>query len=316
MTISVIISTYNGGKYIKEQLQSILEQTVKPDNVFISDDSSTDNTCEIVEKFMKQNNLTNWYLSRNQKNVGWKRNFYKLLKSSVSQFTFLCDQDDIWVQNKIEVMIKVMEKNEQISLLCTDYIPKYESKKAEKISKKILSSMSEDNKLEKINLSPSFFNVLRPGCTYCIRKELIDLFDKYPFDNSSHDSILWNLAILTDGLFIYHYPTIYFRRHDNNATPENIYKISEKIAYVSNKLRVIQNLKEVISEQEVNNLPLKLNVLEKQNSFYSLRLELLTTSKIRKWLKLQINYSNYYFSGKQLYLDLILSLKSYLRKFK
>ena len=76
MYISVAIASYNGGRFIEKQLDSILKQTRPVDEVIICDDGSTDNTVEICRNFIEKNSLTNWEISVNPKNVGYCFNFY------------------------------------------------------------------------------------------------------------------------------------------------------------------------------------------------------------------------------------------------
>ena len=75
MYLSVVISTYNGSKYILEQLDSIRNQTRRADEVMIIDDCSTDDTVEKINNFLKKYNLNNWKIVKNVENKGWKRNF-------------------------------------------------------------------------------------------------------------------------------------------------------------------------------------------------------------------------------------------------
>lgn len=109
--ISVIIATYNGEKYILAQLESILNQTLVPDEVIIRDDCSKDNTVHLIKKFIVDHNLNNWKLKVNKENRGFVKNFYQALSEANGDFIFLCDQDDIWLSNKIEELSKLMIKS-------------------------------------------------------------------------------------------------------------------------------------------------------------------------------------------------------------
>lgn len=79
ITIGVVVITYNGQKYIKEQLDSILNQTLAPDKVLIFDDKSNDDTVDIIKKYISNNNLK-CELHINSKNVAWCKNVYNSLK--------------------------------------------------------------------------------------------------------------------------------------------------------------------------------------------------------------------------------------------
>lgn len=120
MTISIVMTTYNGEKYILEQLHSLLQQNRKADEVIVLDDCSTDNTVEIVKNFIQANHLEHWRVCVNDKNVGWKQNFVNGFELASGDLVFPCDQDDIWLSDKLEIMEKLMEENQHIDLLSGD----------------------------------------------------------------------------------------------------------------------------------------------------------------------------------------------------
>ena len=108
--ISVCIATYNGGKFLVEQLQSILCQLGKDDEVIISDDGSTDNTYFLVMS-MRDNRIkfyqhqSDSFLLPHEKAT---LNFEHALKYAKGDYIFLSDQDDVWVENKVEIMCKYL----------------------------------------------------------------------------------------------------------------------------------------------------------------------------------------------------------------
>ena len=104
--ISVCIATYNGEKYIFEQISSILSQLGKDDEVIISDDGSTDDTIKIIESIC-DNRVR---LLINNGKHGFVSNFEKALMKSKGDFIFLSDQDDIWKSNKVQVVLKSLNK--------------------------------------------------------------------------------------------------------------------------------------------------------------------------------------------------------------
>jgi len=114
MKISVCIATYNGEKYIKEQLVSILSQLKVEDEVIISDDNSTDNTLSVVKSF--NDNRIQIYL--NAKENGYTRNFENALEKSSGDIIFLADQDDVWLETKVEVLLKHLEQNDFVVSDC------------------------------------------------------------------------------------------------------------------------------------------------------------------------------------------------------
>ena len=91
--ISVCIATYNGEKYIEEQIASILPQLKENDEIIISDDYSTDNTIQVLTKI----NSKKIKIFKNQGEKGYTSNFENAIKQAKGNYIFLCDQDDVWL---------------------------------------------------------------------------------------------------------------------------------------------------------------------------------------------------------------------------
>ena len=106
--ISVVLCTYNGEKHISEQIQSILEQTEKPDEIVICDDRSLDNTGKILNYFAFENPCIKLFC--NKKNLGFVKNFEKAISLCTGDVIFLSDQDDVWIKNKIEKMMNIFRE--------------------------------------------------------------------------------------------------------------------------------------------------------------------------------------------------------------
>ena len=119
--ISIIMATYNGSHYLKEQLESIANQTIKPEEIVIVDDCSADNTIEIIENFKRNNKGFSIKLILNEKTWVQPSLFAKGVLESKGDFIFFCDQDDIWFENKIEEVLTIFKNNPKIKMLCTGY---------------------------------------------------------------------------------------------------------------------------------------------------------------------------------------------------
>lgn len=122
MKVSVLMTTYNGEKYISEQLESILRQSRQADEVIICDDCSGDGTVGVIKDFIYKNELVNWTLYQNKENKGWRRNFIEGLQYTSGDVIFFSDQDDIWLPHKIEKMTDIMEKSKRIHCLAGTFI--------------------------------------------------------------------------------------------------------------------------------------------------------------------------------------------------
>ena len=122
MTVSVCMGIYNGEKYIEEQLDSILGQTRKAEEVILCDDCSTDRTVEIVRLFIERNGLQeSWRLYCNGENRGYPGNFYYVMGLCAGDVVFLADQDDVWAETKLERMCAVLEEHPEAEVLACKF---------------------------------------------------------------------------------------------------------------------------------------------------------------------------------------------------
>lgn len=117
--ISVSMCTYNGSKFVEEQLRSILNQTVPVDEICIGDDNSTDDTISIIERIAKETN-SNIKVVVNKPNFGCNANFDKTINRCTGDIIFFSDQDDIWMPNKVETILDYFEKNPQKEVVFTN----------------------------------------------------------------------------------------------------------------------------------------------------------------------------------------------------
>ena len=108
--IDVLLATYNGETYLKEQIESILNQTYQNICLIISDDCSQDGTREIIEQCAKKDKRIKVYFQ--EKNLGYIKNFEFLMKQVQSKYFMLSDQDDVWKKDKIEKTMETMDKKE------------------------------------------------------------------------------------------------------------------------------------------------------------------------------------------------------------
>ena len=118
--IEILMATYNGEKYISEQIDSIINQTCKNWKLLIRDDGSQDKTLEILEEYEKRDERIN-ILRDIKGNLGFVKNFEELLKNSSEEFIMFSDQDDYWIENKLENYINELgtlsEKEQKMPLL-------------------------------------------------------------------------------------------------------------------------------------------------------------------------------------------------------
>ncbi|RUO78092.1 family 2 glycosyl transferase [Idiomarina seosinensis] len=200
------MATYNGAKYIKEQLQSFAEQTRQPDELIITDDCSTDETEAIVREFAKKVPFgVKFY--RNQKKLGYCGNFNESLLKTTGDIIFLSDQDDVWFPEKIEYVCKTASKKPGVLAIMNDA----------ELTDGTLNSvgLTKLGQMKSLGLGHERFVM---GCCCAIRRELLDLCLPIPQGVAGHDN--WVVAF-ADGLkskFVCGKVLQYYRRHGSNES--------------------------------------------------------------------------------------------------
>lgn len=212
--VDILLATYNGEKYLRAQLDSILSQTYSNFRLLISDDSSSDNTRKILEEYKEKDNRISLFFQ--EKNLGVIKNFEFLLKKVVSKYYMFSDQDDIWKENKIEKSVSKIETTNS-DLVYSDLEVVDENLNVTYPSYWKLKGIY--NKIKKYNNFESLYlNNFVTGCTLISKKELIDKV--LPLPNTSkyvlHDYWI-PLIISQNGKIDYiDEPLIKYRQHKNN----------------------------------------------------------------------------------------------------
>lgn len=117
LSTSVLITTYNGERFIEQQLESIRTQTQPASQVLLFDDGSTDGTVARVQAFIDEHALHNWRVEINPRNLGAAANTLENLKHLTGDIVFLADQDDIWDPRKVEVMSRVLASDPNLTMV-------------------------------------------------------------------------------------------------------------------------------------------------------------------------------------------------------
>ena len=117
--ISIAMATYNGARFVREQLDSFSAQTRLPDELVVTDDCSTDDTVRVVEEFARTAPFA-VTVHRNPKNLGYAPNFEKALAMCTGDIVFLSDQDDVWFPEKIARVIRYFEKEPCTQVVIND----------------------------------------------------------------------------------------------------------------------------------------------------------------------------------------------------
>lgn len=215
--VNILLSTYNGEKFLAEQIESLLEQTYPNINIYIRDDGSSDITRDIIERYKSDNRHTIIVIEDNQ-NLGYPDCFWKLLEvCGDAEYYAFCDQDDVWKPNKIEKAVNMLKDNmlkrkEAASLYIHDY------NLCDKDMKKY--GMHTIENFDVIRGSQLIFYTIAQGFSMVINNKMRRLLiSENPIGKGwPHDGwCIWNAYYF--GNIVYD-PTVLasYRRHDNTVT--------------------------------------------------------------------------------------------------
>lgn len=113
MKVNIVLSTYNGAKFLAEQIESIQKQTFTDWQLLIRDDGSTDETPQIIQQFATSDKRIKFINADNRENFGVIKNFFTLVKFELADYYFFSDQDDVWLPNKMATMLDEAQKYDQ-----------------------------------------------------------------------------------------------------------------------------------------------------------------------------------------------------------
>ena len=236
--IDILMATYNGEKYVGAQIESILSQTHPAWQLIIWDDCSTDGTMDVLQQCAARY-PDKIIVRQNEKNSGSaSKNFLKMLQTSTAPYAMTCDQDDIWMANKIEVTLQKMRSLEAANpavplLVHTDL--RVVNQDLEQISPslfKLQHMFSERNALQQLLVQ----NIVT-GCTMMVNRSLLEYLAVLPKYVIMYD---WWCALLAASMgkigFVSE-ATVLYRQHGKNAVgAKNVHAPG----YILNKLKNLQ----------------------------------------------------------------------------
>ena len=211
--VDILMATYNGEKYLKEQLESILNQTYTNIRLLINDDCSTDKTIEILKEYEQKDNRI--YVQYNKENLGSIKNFENILSRVENKYFMLADQDDVWMPQKVEKSLDKITK-ENADLVFTDLEAVDENLKT--ITPSVVRYMGFKKNIDKYNdYKLVFLRNCVTGCTIISKKELIKKYIPIPNKEPMVHDWWMALMIAQDGkLAFLDEPTIKYRQHSKN----------------------------------------------------------------------------------------------------
>ncbi|MFH5835240.1 glycosyltransferase [Proteiniclasticum sp. C24MP] len=204
--ISVCIATYNGEKFIKEQIDSIILQLSDIDEIIISDDHSDDSTIEIIRSY----NDPRIKIFYNKKQRGFTNNFANALSEAKGEYIFLADQDDVWLENKVSI---TLEKLGKYDFVISD---------ADTVDASL--NVINSSRFEEYNIKNGFVrNLIKTrylGCCMAFNRRVLKSLFPFPenVEYCPHD--LW-ITLISEYYFkceVIDKPLILYRRHQTNVS--------------------------------------------------------------------------------------------------
>ncbi|HGC6652865.1 TPA: glycosyltransferase family 2 protein [Streptococcus agalactiae] len=213
MKVNILMATYNGEKFLAQQIESIQKQTFKEWNLLIRDDGSSDKTCDIIRNFTVKDSRIRFINENEHHNLGVIKSFFTLVNYEVADFYFFSDQDDVWLPEKLSVSLEAAKhKASDVPLLVyTDL--KVVNQELNILQDSMIRAQSHH---ANTTLLPELTENTVTGGTMMINHALAEKWFT-PNDILMHD---WFLALLAASLgeIIYlDLPTQLYRQHDNNV---------------------------------------------------------------------------------------------------
>ena len=232
--VDILLATYNGEKYIKEQVESILNQTYENIQIIISDDCSTDKTRQVLKEYENNEKIKIFY---QENNLGYVKNFDFLLKQVESNLYMLSDQDDVWKKEKVEKSVEKIE-SEKLDLVFGDLEVVDENLNTlYKSYNRYMHLIHKIKKYQKDYRLQYLYNCMT-GCTIISRKNWIDKVLPFPTNSKYmiHDYWLGLVIALNGKVGYIEEPYILYRQHGKNQVG------SKKASKTASKLEKVRNI--------------------------------------------------------------------------
>ncbi len=290
--VAILLSTYNGAEYLNEQIESIEQQTYVNWQLYIRDDGSKDQTTKIIQQYQQRDSRIHFLNKGHIENVGVKRSFMNLLANTQADYYMFCDQDDVWLTEKVAWTLTEMQQNERSAVPCLVHTD--------------LMVVDQDLKAQRVMFGRDFQDAFRDvlysnsvtGCTIMLNEALRQILLQQSFDWQRivmHD---WWFALVAAAFGDIYYlakPTILYRQHGDNTFGADVnglqrmrrfFKMENEVQRFTAALRQDNYFAEVfsndvrISATNRRYLRITVDMLHSENSMVAI--EALVKGKARK----------------------------------
>ena len=248
--ISIIMATYNGEQYLSKQIKSILGQSYKEWQLIIRDDGSCDNTLDVIKEYAQKHPDIIKFITDKDGNVGASRNFLRLLSHAETDYVMFCDQDDIWLPDKIKITFDKIKEVEKKYGLNTPVLIHTDLKVVDKDLNVIANSFWKYQHLNPEKgktLNRLLVQNVITGCTAMINKALKGKIKLLPEQTIMYDRWI-SLAAAAFGKIDYvPTATILYRQHDNNIIGVKAWNVR----YVMKMLSGMSSIKTTLQKTQM-----------------------------------------------------------------
>ena len=244
--ISILMATWNGEKYIAEQIDSLLNQTIHDFKLYISDDRSNDRTLAILQDYQRRY-ADQIFITRRKKNSGGaKHNFFHLMTAHKDDYVMLCDQDDLWLPDKIELTLNKIREMEHQFGKDTPLLAHSDLIIADKALNVLHPSYKEtmNANFNRTSLKDALIQNTFAGCSAIYNRALSQLIRREPSYSVMHDWWLMLIASAFGTIGHIDRKTILYRQHSNNSCGA---QDRRSLKFMFHKLLDLKNVKDSLS---------------------------------------------------------------------
>jgi glycosyltransferase involved in cell wall biosynthesis len=269
--ISVVMAIFNGEKYLHDQINSIKIQTLRPDEIIFVDDCSKEDPSPLINEILKNSSIQ-YTILRNHNNKGYNFSFRKGMKAASGDIIFLSDQDDIWLESKIEKIYGYFKANNNASVVINDCLFLRDGEVS-----------GENTKAQTILNFSGTIDHFVAGCCTSFDRVVLNAVNQGLYEDLNYDDQIHNIGKLLNRRFFHYEPLQLYRRHLDNESkiPQNdggelsyLRRIYNKINYEFIKFFFIELI--VLRSEEQETFSQRLKILQNSDiSIWSSQSELL-----------------------------------------
>lgn len=307
MNVSVVMATYNGERYIVEQLDSIRTQSRPVNEVVIRDDCSSDRTVTVVEEYIARHGLDGWSIVVNERNLGYADNFHTAMVHATGDLIVFCDQDDIWLPDRVECMEACFACDPRVKALYSEFELFYESDDVARIASPVLKVMTFDGTVEQAPFTPANLFIKTEGCTMAVRTDFLREIEPYWFPGFAHDEFVWKMALADDGLYCLHQATLRRRIHGSNVSTSKLHDFRRRLAFLENLEQGHRAMLAYARDLGLDDA--RIRMIERDVEGTTRRVSMMRDRRLWQVAPLALRYRDCFYSWKAIPVEFLMALK-------